>query len=341
VISLQIVTEFVYKNFEKVTVSKNNTHFHARCALCGDSKKNARKKRFHLDWKLGSPVFQCWNCGEAGSFIRLYSLIKGISEEDVKREIFSIYNADSLRDRLVRPVTPPTLPKSDLPVFNHILKDCATRNLPVNSFAYPAWLEMLDRFRADRKIPDHRPLYYAYKGEYQGRIIIPVEENGNIIYFQARRRFDDDDSVVKYKNPATEKVRIILNRNSFNPEKNIIVTEGLIDAFMVEENQGTTMLGKEVSKEFVNELFKLTKKNVIIAFDFDTEGIKSLRKHLKSITHPRLKFFIMPREYMKSKDINKTVIDYNIPNVYDFIVENSFTKERCAVLLLGGRDAGY
>lgn len=333
-ISIQIVSDFVYGHFENVSVSKNNSHFHARCALCGDSKKNKRKKRFHLDWKKGNPVFQCWNCGKTGSFIKLYSLIKGITEEDAKREIFSKYDAATIIERLERPVVHLGTTKKDLPTFNDILNDCASRGQPLGELAYPAWLKMLDEFRTERMIPDWVSLYYAWRGEYQGRIIIPVIEDGDVVYFQARRRFDDDDSIVKYKNPATEKAKVILNRNSFDPEKCIIVTEGLIDAFMIGK-QGTTMLGKELSKEFVATLLKLTKNNVIIVFDADEEGQKSLRKHLDIFSSRRMRYFIMPNKFNESKDINKVVIEHNIQDVYGFVVDNSFTKERCLVLLMG------
>jgi 5S rRNA maturation endonuclease (ribonuclease M5) len=329
VISLQIVSDFVYKNFENVSVSKHSTHFHARCSLCGDSKKNKRKKRFNLDWKGGNPVFQCWNCGAAGSFIKLVSLIKGLSEEDAKRLIFSKYEPESINERLKQPVTPQSKPKSDLPTFNEVLDDCASKERVLNELAYPAWITMLDEFRATRQIPNSIPLYYAFRGDYLGRIIIPVFEGDYLVYFQARRRFDDDEGIVKYKNPPTEKARIIMNRHAFNEEKCIIVTEGLIDAFMVEYNQGTTMLGKELSQDFIKELLKRTKKNVIIAFDNDEEGAKSLRKHIPIFGNHRLRYFLMPKKYIDSKDINKVVIDHDIPNVYDFIVENSFTREIC------------
>jgi hypothetical protein len=44
----------------------------------------------------------------------------------------------------------------------------------------------------------------------------------------------------------------------------------------------------------------------------------------------RLKYFLMPKKYIDSKDINKVVIDHpEILNVYDFIVENSFSREIC------------
>jgi 5S rRNA maturation endonuclease (ribonuclease M5) len=338
VISLKLVSDFVFHHFENVTVSKHNTHFHARCSLCGDSKKNKRKKRFHLDWKMGNPVFQCWNCGESGSFVYLYSLIHGITEEDAKKEIFSKYEPASLIERMTQQNKVVKKEKAELSMYNYILDECASESLHVDSIQWNAWVLCLNEFRHERKIPKDIELLYAWKGDYKGRIIIPIrDEDDNIIYFQGRRRFDNDDSVVKYKNPVTEKTRIILNKHKFDPEKSIIAVEGLIDAFMIGD-QGTTMLGKELHDDFFNELIQLTNKHVIIAFDNDEEGRKSLRKYLEVTTHPRLRFFLMPEKYKNSKDINKLKVDHNIQNVYDFIVENSFTKVKCRTLLaLGGK----
>ena len=96
-LNLDVVNSFVMEFFSLVTDTKNGTHWHARCPLCGDSKKNIRKKRFHLDYNNGNPIWQCFNCGRSGSFLEIYSELKAISIDDAKNEL---YGFDSLRDRL-------------------------------------------------------------------------------------------------------------------------------------------------------------------------------------------------------------------------------------------------
>lgn len=49
--SLEEVSDFVYSYLELPTVSADGTHFHTRCPVCGDSKKNYYKKRFHLQFR--------------------------------------------------------------------------------------------------------------------------------------------------------------------------------------------------------------------------------------------------------------------------------------------------
>ena len=72
--TLEEVNQFMFENFEKVGVSKGGTHFHARCALCGDSKKSKSKKRFHLQFHSEDCiVYNCFNCEQNGNFYKLYS----------------------------------------------------------------------------------------------------------------------------------------------------------------------------------------------------------------------------------------------------------------------------
>jgi DNA primase len=143
----------------------------------------------------------------------------------------------------------------------------------------------------------------------------------NLIYFQARRR-PGSGVEPKYKNPAGEKQNIILNKDRFRNDRCIIVTEGLLDAFMIGP-QGTTCLGKELSIDFVKKLKKYTHESIILAFDNDEPGQISMKKIMKSDISKMVKYFIMPKAY-DSKDINSLRCDYNIKDMYSFVVENSY-----------------
>jgi hypothetical protein len=96
---LQFVAQFMLQNFEQTIVKDNGTHFLARCLLCGDSKQNPYKKRFNLNWNNGVPGWHCWNCGRHGNFIEIYSIVKGISYDDAKKEIFK-YNKNEVKRQM-------------------------------------------------------------------------------------------------------------------------------------------------------------------------------------------------------------------------------------------------
>lgn len=318
---LKIVSEFMYEHFSQVTVHAG-TEFHARCALCGDSKKNSFKKRFHLDWHNGNPRWHCFNCDSKGGFLRLYTILKHCTLEEAKKDLLG-WNPDNHRTRLNRETSFKVKPaKNPIDNFNSHLKDFAGHKFPVDSSLYEQWLTLIDKFISDRHIPKEYQILYAWKGNFQGRLIIPIFDKAkNLIYFQARC-LPGSDIQPKYKNPVSEKSNIILNKHKFWPDKYIIITEGLLDAYMIGD-QGTTCLGKEIQRPFLMKLLKLTDKTVIVAYDNDQEGLKSMLKFMKSPLKKMVKYFIMPAEY-DAKDINILSCDHNIKNMYSFIVKNSY-----------------
>ena len=319
-IDLQIVADFAHQNLEKVTTQKGGTHFHARCPLCGDSKKSQSKKRFHLDWNNGNPGYHCFNCNATGNFIKLYSLLKGISEEEVRREIFK-YNSDYIKKKLTSEPIVENMP-SGVQSYNYILNSCVTEN--TESILLEYWKRIISNFRNERKIPEQYKLYYCFDGRYKNRIIVPVFKENDIIYFQARR-VPGTKLEPKYLNPSTEKQIIIHNEENFDKDKFIIITEGLIDAFMIGD-QGTSCLGKEISEDFLSKLFELTDKGIIIALDNDSDGMKALDIFIeKNAYKQRCRYFLMPEKYKYCKDINDVKTKHNIENLYEFIVNGSYS----------------
>ena len=318
-IQLEVVTEFMFAHFEQVKTSKGGTHFLARCPLCGDSKKNPFKKRFNLDYYNGVPGWNCFNCGEHGNFYDIYSIMKGISYDDA---VERLQNPEWKRgDRRKNDEVKKRLDKKkevkeeiEFTYYNSILEDC--KNPPER------YLNALKNFRQDRKIPQWAKLYICYQGRYKNRIIIPIFDNEDIVYFQARR-IPKTKLVPKYDNPASPKEIIIVNYNLFDPDKYIVVSEGIVDAWMV-GTQGTTCLGKFISEEFLEKLFAMTKKGVIIALDNDKEGAKALRKFMDENKYSRkVKYFFHPSEFTDYDDINSIVRHRHVENVYELITQNS------------------
>lgn len=336
-LSLEAVNEFVYENFEGVKLSQNGTHFTCRCALCGDSKKSLAKKRMNIDYNNGNPIWHCFNCGRSGSFLELYSIIKGLSIDESKKALFD-YNPDYLTQKLSNRKRKKIVDEIEHEYHDYITADCLSEKDKISGIQEKNYQKALKEFREERKIPKDVKLFVAYKGKYQGRVIIPIyDENRHITYFQARTIVKGIDP--KYKNPSLTKGDIILNRNLFDREKYIIVFEGLIDAFMV-GNQGTACLGASITDSFVKEILNLTEKGIIIAFDNDDPGRKALKKFMKgdrknppNSYNKKVKYFIFPKKYDDCSDINKCVLKYDIKNVYDFILKNSYSYEKAYFML--------
>jgi hypothetical protein len=315
------------ENFQLVTI-QNGTHFHARCPLCGDSAKNERKKRFHLDYNGGEPKWHCFNCNRGSkNFISLYCKVLGVDYKTACKQLFK-YDSKKIKARLDHKVDDQAPVISNKPNnFNWILDDCIGETLNTDSVMWSVFINVLDVFRQARRIPPKYDLYIAYRGKYKGRIIIPIlDSEGNIIFFQGRA-LPATNLEPKYLNPVTEKSMIIHNESVFRRDKFIIVTEGLIDAFSIGD-QGTTSLGVEMSKGFLKRLLSLTDKGVILVFDNDEPGYEALEKFMKESKYrDRVQYFLMPRKYIDCKDINMLSVDKDINDVYTLIVNNSFKRD--------------
>lgn len=322
---LEFVTQFMLQHFELTTIQNNGTHFISRCLLCGDSAKNPYKKRFNLNWNNGVPGWHCWNCGRHGNFIEIYSIVKGMSYDDAKNELFKYDKEDIKRQMETYKRRPVPIDKKviDEDNFNFILDKCYGLFSDDSGILSKKYIQVLRDFYESRKIPIKYKIYICHSGKYKNRIIIPIfNENRDVIYFQARR-IPNSGIIPKYDNPISPKELCIINRHKFDPEKNIIVHEGLIDSFMVGD-QGTSCLGKEISEELLEVLLKLTNKSVIIALDNDSEAYKALAKFFKKNKYAKkVKYFLYPDKYKKYKDINEIVVNENINNIYNMMVENS------------------
>lgn len=321
-IPIEVVSRFVHENFQKVRVSKGGTHFHARCPLCGDSKKSLSKKRFHLDYNNGVPGYHCFNCERAGSFIQLYSKIKGVTIEDAKRQLIK-FDTDFLSQLLHKKKIEDTPIPNGVANHDSILEDCFVLSDEPEGVIEQAYHKKMMDFTRDRKIPSGYPLYMAYKGDYKGRIIIPLMNNGHIIYFQGRAVGNMEP---KYLNPPTPKSLTILNKENFDPNKQIIVTEGILDALQL-GNQGTCILGRHISDSLISELLNLTHTGIVIVLDNDESGYEEVERFMAESHYSSLvNYFIWPYKYKYTKDLNQLATTVAISDMYNFVIENSKPK---------------
>lgn len=330
--TLDQVSNLLYNNFEGVTERRkgNGIEFNARCPLCGDSKKSKSKKRFNLNFIDSNDIkWHCFNCDMSGGFYKLYSLIEGIDEKEAYK-IFNTYNEERIKEVLSPKRKKVKQNKTEKQHnFNYILNDCVSVKDEKIGYLQKQYQDKLKSFIYYRKI--RMDVYAAYKGDYKGRFIIPIIEKGNIVYFQGRRIFDDMEP--KYKNPAIEKGSIILNRYNFDKSKHIIITEGMLDADTV-GYQGTSIIGKNLSEEFLCKVKSYTHKKVILVMDNDNDGLDKIEEY--SNKYKDILYFVMPKQFDQCKDINDLVVFgyINRDSVYDFIVDNSYKNIKARVKIV-------
>ena len=317
-LTLENVREFVYENLNNV--SSDGVNFHARCPLCGDSKKSKIKRRFHIQYLENNCRYHCFNCNSKGDFYKLYSIIKGIDRKEVFRK-YNTFNSNELKKRLGKKevIVKKIIKRKN---FNWILKKCLTVNDKPDGFIQKKMSKSLKSFIKKRHININ--IFICYEGDYRERIIIPIYENDDIIYFQARSLYKN--SSTKYLNPVVEKSGIIFNKDNFNREKDIYITEGILDAQSI-GYQGTTCLGKTITDDFLKTLKTFTDKKLVIVLDNDKDGLKNLSEIMKnSIYKNSLKYFLMPNTNIK--DINEYKMKNSKNNIYEFLEKNSYSLEK-------------
>ncbi|MCK5016054.1 MAG: hypothetical protein KAS32_03190 [Candidatus Peribacteraceae bacterium] len=309
---------------------KRTGGFKARCPVCGDSSKNKRLQRLHVDWyqKYDTWVVTCYNGGcsyHSGDIYSLYAEVTGSTYGESKKYINQeTYNTEEIKKRLSRNRKKPAVVIDDTPQYLDLdMNDCLSVKSDTKDRIELRYLVALQQFMLRRGIFNH-DCFIAHAGKYKGRIIVPVFISGEMVYFQGRSVSKDVEP--KYLNPVVDKSTIMLNSDNFDRSKSIIVTEGIIDAWMVEDNQGTCVLGAYFDDEFIKNTLTMTDESVIICFDnplIDDSGRKVLIQHMSESKYKnKVKYFLPDRKDFK--DLNDLSMIYR-GSIYDYVCNNSFS----------------
>ena len=329
-IAFDKVSDIIYRYFQNVSMKPGGTGLNATCAICGDSK-TGRQRRFHIDYysKFDSYVARCYNgdCALAShptDIITLYTMLSGISYRDAKKELSdSVYEPRRIKAKVASPAIN-TEPEPTITVpLDLDINDCLTLKSVPDGRIQERYYKALSDFVTSRKITVE--CLVAIRGRQQGRIIIPIIDNGVMTYFQGRAI--SDDMSPKYLNSTSPKEDVVMNRGLFHKDKFIIVTEGPIDAMMINDSQGTTSIGATISEKLLEVLFPLTDKGVIIALDnpnIDKAGYTVMMDMISNHKYgKKLRYFLMP--HSDCKDLNNLVVKRGVTDVYEFVVKHSYT----------------
>jgi DNA primase len=107
---------------------------------------------------------------------------------------------------------------------------------------------------------------FCDNGSHAGRIIIPSYDNKNELNYYIARSWDLHTKA-KYKNPESEKDKIIFFESLIDWEKDITLVEGVFDSIFIPNS--IPMLGKHMSSLLFNILYEKAKRNITIALDGD------------------------------------------------------------------------
>ena len=95
------------------------------------------------------------------------------------------------------------------------------------------------RYLKDRKIYNLTDIYYGVGGDWFGRIIFPIRDNGEIVFWTGRSYIDKKP---KYKNSNSDKGKHIFNLDKVRQEQQVVICEGVFDALSI--RGGVAIFGK-------------------------------------------------------------------------------------------------
>lgn len=239
--------------------SKSGKEFLFYCPSCKHHKKK-------LSVNLEKDKFKCWICDYSGNSLR--RLVRKYGNSLQKQEWYKLdQRIDLSENTLDLFETKEEIEyKIDLPeqFISLCNKETLTSKIPL-SFLRTRGLERKDILKWK--------IGYCPKGEYEGRVIIPsFDMNGDINYFIARDF--TERNYIKYKNPNASK-DIIFNELYVNFDEDLILTEGVFDA-IIAENNSVPILGSTLSE--TSRLFQKIVKydtTVYLALDPDAEEKES------------------------------------------------------------------
>lgn len=295
-----------YKEFIDKIVGKDNIEQQGnfklifRCPICGDSRKNPRKRRgFLLSDSEGNATVGCLNCDYRASF---YYFLK---------ENFS----DMYRDWIMNVIIMnPTYTKVEETLAKETCYVDYSDFHPIKSNEHIGVKREVIKLINDRRLPKKiaKSFLYACQGKYVDRLIIPYYmRDGNFKYFEARDL--TKKSFQKYKFP-TAMPQEFYNEGFIDKTKPFFIFEGVFDSLFVDNSiaiGGVSKIGR-----FLGDLDDKYHNNVVIVFDGDLDGIRKSYQLLKK----GYKVFVWNNEMMAQRvegkiDMNQLVINGYFDNV--------------------------
>ena len=301
-------------------------HFNARCPICGDSKRNRSKARWHAfqHSDKGFLVCKCFNCGYTNSFDNFL--------KEIEPEVHKMYLMEKFRDANNNPKAVETEQfKTQKPVFDtNPLKGLKKiSQLPVE---HP-----VKKWVAKRRIPSktHHKLYLCmkfkkwvnsfYPNKFESldsdepRLLIPLfDEKGEMFGVQGRA----------FKKDSVKYITIMLREDkgrwygldTLNRNATAYCVEGPIDSLFVDN--GIASCGGDIVSEL--ELLNMPKEDIVVVYDNEPRSKDTIKKIEKAIEND-YPVCIWPDSVVE-KDINDMVLAGHTPaKLVDIINENVYS----------------
>jgi hypothetical protein len=295
---------FRLEGFERVS----SYVYRCRCPICGDSKKDRRKKRGHILEKSGKVRYYCHNCNASMQFrYFLKEIDPTLYLEYVKEQIKESGNEKKEEEpTLAEKMKPPVFVKTtalskikkvsqlpaDHPAKQYVMKRQIPTNLHYKLFYAPkfgAWVNSM--------IPDK--IKIGEKDE--PRLIIPfLDKDKNLFGFQGR----------SFKKDGVRYITIMLDdskpkvfgMDTIDASKDIYLLEGPIDSMFLPNAMAAA--GGDLAAQV--EQTGLPKEKIVVVFDNEPRHSDTIKRMQKAID-AGYRVVIWPSE-IEHKDVNDMIL---------------------------------
>ena len=271
-----------------------------RCPICGDSKKNASKKRGYYYLKTAS--YHCFNCDANLTGMKLLEFLSGEEYGDLKKKYFrTLFDGKHFSSLSSQGNFAVDNSKNDNSLlFKNVLK--------------PEWKKPLtdiaERYLKQRYVLDapflKEPLYSYVSKKGAEYILIPWRINGVDAYFQLNDFQGLSNTGMKYIFPK-DKEKLIYGLDNIDLSfPYLICFEGVYDSLFVPN--GLAIGGKyltDLQSKILRKRFPSHK--VVYALDNDKPGLLSMARALDKNSSTQISFFKWFDSSTKPKDINDLV----------------------------------
>jgi DNA primase len=242
-IIVETITEFLG---QPKKIYKNHLQVSWNCPECDEDRNKG-----NLEVSIDKHIYHCWSCNISGPLGKLFDEYGNKKQ----KKTYRIFRPEESKPINIHKE------KVKLPENFIFFKD-SPKIYPIRKQAYNY---LKNRGITDEMIDKYK-IGFCDSGTFAGRIIIPsYDKNGELNYFIARSW--DSKSKMKYKNPKSEKDKIIFNEYLIDWNKDITLVEGVFDSVFVPNS--IPLLGKHISDLLLNTIYSKTKGNVIICLDSD------------------------------------------------------------------------
>lgn len=258
------------------------------CKLChtqGHGKDS--RFRFGIQFKPTTIAMNCFNCGFSASYTEGKSLSKSfkfflknlnVDEKLIEYIDFEIFKSKN-KITIVRDGDEERVKEDTESKYKALFQRWNTRELPKDSLPISAWLEhgladvdflSVVNYAINRKIFDLDKFFWSplKTNNLNQRIIIPYYYKNKIVGYTARLCYDTyGKAIPKYYQQCPEDFVYNLDNQQAWSRKYVIVTEGVLDAWVVD---GVSILGEigQSKIDIINRLYK----NIIVCPDRDKKG---------------------------------------------------------------------